>query len=109
MERYSDLYGRENTVPDTTLEAVEYLPVVEKLDETTILEDFTKAIGKAPGLDGVPVEVIKSAKGPLLEDLNALLCHSWVEGFVPQDMRDCNILTLYKNKGDRNNYRGSHC
>ena len=28
---------------------------------------------------------------------------------VPQDMRDANIVTLYKNKGDRgdcNNYRG---
>ena len=28
---------------------------------------------------------------------------------MPQDMRDANIITLYKNKGDRsdcNNYRG---
>ena len=24
----------------------------------------------------------------------------WSEGEVPQDMRDANIVTLYKNKGD---------
>ena len=114
VEHYSDLYGRENTISDATLEAVERLPLMEKLDETPSLEELNKAIdglptGKAPGLDGIPAEVIKSAKGPLLEHLHALLCQCWVEGDVPQDMRDCNIITLYKNKGDRsdcNNYRG---
>ena len=33
----------------------------------------------------------------------------WDEGTIPQDMRYANIVTLYKNKGDRsdcNNYRG---
>ena len=36
-----------------------------------------------------------------------LLC--WKEGTFPQDMRDANIVTLYKNKCDRsdcNTYRG---
>ena len=38
-----------------------------------------------------------------------ILCLCWREGKVPQDMRDANIVTLYKNKGDRsdgNNYSG---
>ena len=37
------------------------------------------------------------------------LLQCWEEGSVPRDMRDANIITLYKNKGDRsdcNNYRG---
>ena len=66
--------------------------------------------GKAPGNDGIPVEVIKCAKGTLLKELHEILCQCWREGGeVPQDMRDVNIVTLYKNKGDRGdciNYRG---
>ena len=45
----------------------------------------------------------------LLEHLHKLLLQCWEEGSVPQDMRDSNIITLYKNKGDCrdcNNYRG---
>ena len=36
-------------------------------------------------------------------------CQCWREGEVPQDMRDANRVTLYKNKGDWgdcNNYSG---
>ena len=65
--------------------------------------------GKAPGLDVIPAEIIKSGKGPLLEHLHKLCCQCWEEGEVPQDMIDCNIVTLYMNKGDCsvcNNYRG---
>ena len=114
VEHYSELYSRESTISDATLEAVEQLPIMEELDEVPGLEELSRAIdrlptGKAPGLDGIPAEVIKSAKGPLLGHLHSLLRQCWTEGQVPQDMRDCNIVTLYKNKGDRsdcNNYRG---
>jgi hypothetical protein len=44
----------------------------------------------------------------VIHDLNEILCLCWNEGKVPQEMKDANIVTLYKNKGDRsdcNNYR----
>ena len=44
MEHYSDLYGRENTISDATMEAVERLPVIEELDETPSLGELSKAI-----------------------------------------------------------------
>ena len=68
------------------------------------------SIGKAPGPDGIPPEVIKAGKGSsLIGHLHSLLNQCWEEKMVPQDMRDAKIITLYKNKGDRsdcNNYRG---
>ena len=67
------------------------------------------ASGKAPGKDGIPAEILKCAKNTLLKELHDILLLCWREGEVPQDMRDANIITLYKNKGDRsdcNNYRG---
>ena len=85
-----------------------------ELDEVPSIEELSKAIdrlpsGKAPGKDGILAEVIKSSKSTLLVPLHKLLTQCWKEGSVPQDMRDSNIITLYKNKGnhsDCNNYHG---
>ena len=114
-EHYQELYARENTVTDTAVENTITLPVMEELDVPPSIEELRKAIdtlarGKAPGSDGIPPEVIKAGKlSSLLNHLHNLLLQCWEEGTVPQDMRDANIITLYKNKGDRsdcNNYRG---
>ena len=100
VEHYLELYSTQNIVTDTALNALSGLPVIEELDNTPTLEELSIAIdglacGKAPGKDGIPPEVC--------------LCLCWDQGHIPQDMRDANIVTLYKNKGDRsdcNNYRG---
>ncbi|XP_035663411.1 uncharacterized protein LOC118407100 [Branchiostoma floridae] len=114
LEHYSELYARENTINETTLDSIETLSVLWELDTVPTLEEMSKAVdslrsGKAPGMDGIPPEVIKNAKGVLLPELHDILCQCWEEGEIPQDMKDSNIVTLYKNKGDRsdcNNYRG---
>ena len=114
VEHYSELYSRQNQVTDDTLDAIESLPLMAELDEKPTLAELKKAIeslstGKAPGKDGIPPEIIKCGNSALMEHLHDLLCQCWEEGAVPQDMRDANIVTLYKNKGDRsdcNNYRG---
>ena len=48
------------------------------------------------------------AKGTLFKELHEILCQCWREGEVLQDMRDANIVTLYKNKGDRGNCNSYH-
>ena len=114
-EHYQELYSRETVVTNIAVENTSLLPVTEELDDPPTIEELSKAIdslasGKAPGNDGIPLEVMKAGKDTsLLEHLYELLLQYWEEGSVPQDMRDANIITLYKNKGDRsdcNNYRG---
>ena len=113
-EHYLELYATQNTVTDSALNAIPDLSVMEELDNPPTMEELSKAIdrltcGKAPGSDGIPPEVLKSGKPALLQPLHDLLCLCWEQGYIPQDMRDANIVTLYKNKGDRsdcNNYRG---
>ena len=54
-------------------------------------------------------DLIKHSKTKLLLPLHEVLCQCWQEGAVPQDTRDSNIITIYKNKdesNDCNNYRG---
>ena len=114
VEHYLELYATQNTVTDPALAAISDLPVMEELDALPTKEELGKAIDhlasrKAPGSDGIPAEVLKSGKPVLLQPLHDLLCQCWEEGYIPQDMRDAKIVTLYKNKGDRsdcNSYRG---
>ena len=101
-------------VTEAALNSIPSLPVMEELDATPTEDKLGKAIdslarGKAPGGDGILAEVLQCANSTLLHHLYELLCQCWEEGYVPQDMRDANIVTLCKNKGDRsdcNNYRG---
>ena len=110
MEHYLELYATQNVVMDSALNAIQDLLV---MDEPTMAE-VSKAIdhlasGKATGSDSIPSEVLKSRKSALLQPLYDLLYSCWKQGYIPQDMRDATIITLFKNKGDQsdcNNYRG---
>ena len=114
VEHYSKLYSMENVVHQSALDAIDHLPLMPELDEAPSINELSKAIdrlplGKAPGKDGILAEVIKNSKSTLLVPLHKLLTQCWKEGSVPQDMKDSNIITLYKNKGncsDCNNYHG---
>ena len=96
------------------LNSIEHLPTLDQLDDPPSMEELSKAIdkpasGKADGKGSIPGEVIRSGKQCLLGPLHSLLLQCWEEGEVLQDMRNANIITLYKNKGDStdcNNYRG---
>jgi len=65
--------------------------------------------GKAPGIDGIPAEVLKDGGVCLPERLTELFCTTWKEGAVRQDFKDALIVHIYKRKGDRvccDNHRG---
>ena len=114
VEHYIELYARENVVTEDALNATECLPELEELDRERTIDELSEALdslasGKAPGKDGIPAEVLKCCKETHITELHEILCLFWSEGEVPQDMRDANVITLYKNKGDRgdcNTYHG---
>ena len=67
------------------------------------------ASGKALGQGGIPAEILKCRKGDAFTKFCGIFCLCWMEGEVPQDMRDVNIVIPFKSEGDRgecNNYRG---
>ena len=69
---------------------------MDELDTKLMVDDLSRAIASL-ALGSI-----------LLFPLYEVLCQSWQEGVVPQDMTDAKIITLYKNKGERsdcNNYR----
>ena len=65
--------------------------------------------GKAPGPDGIPAEVFKAGGETIITHLTSMFQVFWANGQLPRDLRDANIIHLYKNKGDRSscdNHRG---
>ena len=78
VEHYSQLYSRDNVVVTSALDAIEPLPIMEELDAERTLGEISKAIdsltfGKAPGIDGIPPDLIKRCKTTLLQPLRDLL------------------------------------
>ena len=77
------------------------------LNERAIsLEEVGEAVnkmksGKAPGLDGFPVECLKKGGMAVLEWLVRLLSLRFDTGAVPMDWRGACIVPLYKGKGDK--------
>ena len=76
-------------------------------NETAIsLEEAGEAVnemksGKAPGLDGFPVECLKKCGMAVLKWLVRLLNLSFDMEVVPMDCRGACIVPLYKGKGDK--------
>jgi len=99
------------------LEAINALPLIptlHELDADIPLGAVKVAIkllnnNKAPGADGIPAEVLKCGGEALAAKLHAVFELCWRTLCLPQDFKDANIITLYKNKGSRqdcNSYRG---
>ena len=65
--------------------------------------------GKAPGLDGFPVECLKKCGMAVLEWLVRLLNVSYDMGVVPMDWRGACIVPLYKGNGDKCKCSNSRC
>ena len=113
-EHYAELLSTETSITAEALQAIESLPCMTELDALPSKKELSDALdlmtsGKAPGMDGISPELLKCGKDVLIDELHFLLCNCWNGDGVPQDMRDCKINTLYKNKGDMsdcNNYRG---
>ena len=83
------------------------MPVLGDLNESAIsLEEVGEAVnevksGKAPMLDGFPVECLKKGGMAVLEWLVRLLNLSFDMGLVPMDFRVACIVPLYKGKGNK--------
>uniref|UniRef100_A0A2C9KZG9 Uncharacterized protein n=1 Tax=Biomphalaria glabrata TaxID=6526 RepID=A0A2C9KZG9_BIOGL len=114
VKHYAELYQIENAISPNAVSNFPSLPVLTELDETPSVKELSIAIdmlahGKAPGGDGIPAEVIQAGKHVLIKPLHELLSLCWEQGMVHQELKDSNIVTIYKNKGDRsdcNNHRG---
>ncbi len=96
------------------LENIEQSPFVNELAELPTVAEITKAIAglqnnKSPGEDGLPAEIYKHGGPSLHQHLLDLFKDIWNEEEIPGQMKNSQIITIFKNKGSRAecaNYRG---
>lgn len=114
VNHFKKVYADRSSFSQTAIDSLVRLPALTELDNDISKQELKEALNhlppnKSPGQDAIPAEVLKCCGGALFEQLYELLCSCWDEGFVPQSMRDSNIVTIFKRKGDMsdcNNYRG---
>ena len=56
---------------------------------------------KTPGADSIPAELLKKGGYFCTRMLHQYITEVWDHEIVPQQWRDANIVTIYKNKGDK--------
>jgi hypothetical protein len=72
---FLELYSRENTLTESALNDMEAMPILDHLDTFPTMAEVSCAIdnlasGRAPGRDGMPIEVIRSAKDILTPQIH---------------------------------------
>ena len=59
-----------------------------------------RSLGKAPGPDGIPIEIYKHWGAQLVNQFMTIFRSIWDQEKVPQYFKDANIAHIYKMKGD---------
>ena len=112
-QHFEILLNQPGDIEQTALDKIDQRPLVASLDEAPTMKELQLAItsladGKAPGVDGIPSEIWKHGGATIINSLLKLIQQAWLEGTVPQEWKNANIVTIFK-KGDRTqcgNYRG---
>ena len=113
-EHFQELLNRNPITNANVLEQLPQLPTNNSLCLIPTIVEIRNAIcsmknNKAAGPDNIPAEALKNG-GPLLHtQIYELVTKIWTSEIIPKDLRDGNIITIFKKKGDKadcGNYRG---
>ncbi len=85
-------------------DAVPQLPVFNELDVEISTMEIKCTIAamknnKSPGSNGIPAELLKCGGAVLVRHCLFRCC--WQNKCIPSELKNANIITLYKNKGDK--------
>lgn len=102
----------ENTSENSSAQTEDREEIESNIEEPTLSEKEDVILkcknGKAPGKDGINIELIKYGGEKIHEELYELIRRVWKTETLPREWRKGEIVTIYK-KGDRSqckNYRG---
>ena len=113
-EYFTDLFFNPSLVNDAAVDSTPQSGLIEELDAVPTREQTDLSIqqtnaGKAPGLDGIPVELLQKGVEKVKSIVYALLAKSWEGTPVPQDWVDGILLSQFKSKrlkSECDNHRG---
>lgn len=105
-EHFKILLNQRNVIDDTILNEIPDRPTINDLDLPPTFSEISQAVkslkdNKAPGPDSIPAEILKHGGYLCLRTIYKFVLEIWDKESVPQQWKDANIVTIYKNKGDK--------
>jgi hypothetical protein len=94
--RQAEIHTAEPLVPEPSVLEVEL--AIEKLKSH-----------KSPGIDQIPVELIKAGGRTIRCAIHKLIISIWNKGELPEDLKESVIVSIYqkRDRTDCSNYRGT--
>ena len=105
-EHFNTLLNQPTPVDPTVLAELPEHPTMPDLDLPPTFKEILHAVktlinNKSPGPDSIPAELLKEGGYLCTRTLHRYISEVWRQECVPQQWKDANIVTIYKNKGDK--------
>ena len=106
VENLKDLPNQTSPVDQSIVDQLPHIPSVSELSNRPYLEEILAARYnlknyKAPGRDGMPVDIFKYGDNLLLHRLHSFISIALASNIFPTHWKDANIIMIYKKKTDR--------
>ena len=97
-EHFTDLFYNPSDINDDIINNLPQMDIIHEMMDHPSLEEIQKTIkeintGKAPGLDGIPIELLLHGGDELAAEIHHLISDVWRGGSVPQDWVDAESHT----------------
>ena len=105
-QHYTDLFDNPSTVDEAVINGLPQEDILVEMmtdPDADEIKSTIKAVntGKAPGLDGIPVELLRYRGDNLAIVIHTIILAVWHGEPVPQDWIDAIMVSLYKGKGSK--------
>ena len=105
-EHYTDLFDNPSTINEAVINGLPQKDILAEMMTDPSVDEIKSTIrevntGKAPGLDGIPVELLRFGGDNLAVAIQAFILAVWHGDSVPQDWIDAIMVSLYKGKGSK--------
>lgn len=105
-EHFEALLNQQAPTDFSVLEELPTLPTIQSLDIPPSFSEVHAAIralknNKSPGPDSIPAEILKQGGYLCTRAIHQFISLVWREESIPQQWKDANIVTIFKNKGDK--------
>lgn len=114
QEHFADLFDNPSEIDEDVMNNLTQYPVMEEMMVEPTSEELNSSMarintGKAPGFDGIPIELITLGGENVSSQVHKHILSVWRGNDVAQDWVNAIMLPLYKGKGQKSecgNHRG---
>lgn len=103
---FSDFFFNPSVVNDAAIDSLPQHDINHLMDLTPTIDEVRLSLkqlnsGKAPGLDGIPTELLQHGGENILSAIHNMITLFWEGTPIPQDWVDGILVSIFKGKGTK--------